>query len=174
MRDVRVCGHSLAVGRSCVHVHGVPHRHSHTWQLGDARYERVNGHLVNMETGEVVGDWPEIDVTGFLSSGNHIRVLELYLPGFAQAIELVREEARMLNAPNGFDWHYRSPTHIYGSDSSGHSVEFDRATGRVTRLYSVNERRQAVDYAQRFGPTKASRKLGVPVNTIKSWAKRGA
>ena len=72
----------------------------------------------------------------------------------------------MLNAPDGYRWYYKSPTHIYGDDGHGHAVEFDRNAGKVIRLYSVNERREAVAYARRFGAAKAARKFEIPPATI--------
>ena len=191
---IEACSRPLSRGRTCVHVKGAPaigykncgeqdcahghalpapHRHSHTWQQGDARYCQVNDYRVDMETGEISGEWPEIDMTGLRASDDHIRVLELHFPGFAEAMERTRKEAEMLNAPNGYRWYYTSPTHIYGDDPSGHAVEFERVTGKITRLYSVNQRHEAVDYAQRFGAAKASRKLDIPQRTVRSWAERG-
>ena len=79
-KPVEKCNHSLLGGRSCGHVKGSPrivyepcpykeekcnhghaipgtiHRHSHTWQQGDARYEDTDGKRIDMETGEVVGN----------------------------------------------------------------------------------------------------------------------
>ena len=80
------CNHPLADDRTCIHVkdapgiryercpsresYGIlsddkcwhpfakdkPHRHSHTWQLGDARLAVIGGKYINLETGEFAGN----------------------------------------------------------------------------------------------------------------------
>jgi hypothetical protein len=140
--------------------------------MGDARLGVVAGYLTYMDTGEIAGEWIQVDIAGLTPSDNKFRVLELYLPGFVQGLERVREEARKLNAPTGFDWHYRSETHFYGHDSAGHTVQWDKTSNKLTRLYSVNDRRRSVEYASRFGAAKSGRKYQIPAATIRKWTQR--
>jgi hypothetical protein len=74
--------------------------------------------------------------------------------------------------PANVRWHYRTTDIAIGVDEHGNDVRYDRQTGKLSRIYSQNQRKDAVEYAGRFGATKASRKFDIPVETIRSWAKR--
>ena len=176
------CDHSLFGGRSCCHVKGHSRRHSHTWQPGDARYLEIDEKLIDMETGEVVGycgglgDEVIKDIIQERDShqpspeekqAKARRVLEMY--GFNIPDKPQRVHA---SPPRGYSWHYEGDYKAIGVDTLGHNVEFDFTNGKVQRIYSVNQRREAVDYARRFGAARASRKLDIPAATIRSWASR--
>jgi hypothetical protein len=51
-------------------------------------------------------------------------------------------------------------------------VSFDFISGEIKRIYSLNQRQRAVDYARLLGATQAARKLKIPVATIRSWTRR--
>ena len=172
------CWHPFAKGRS--------HRHSHTWQMGDARYSRVGDKLVDMETGEVTGIWPNgapqvIERVKAARAGwteadtraNARRVLRLHgfkLPdndGYAAPVDHIME------AKITVEWHYQGASGwAYGTDQAGHNYELSPA-GKLSRLYSLNERHDAMAYMGRFGASKAARKFDIPQRTIRSWAERG-
>jgi len=180
-----VCNHPLFGGRSCCHVRGHAGRHSHTWQPGDARYLDIDDKLTDMETGEVVGYTGDLghriieEITGQRinqpeptpaeKQAKARRVLE------TQYGATFRDCGPVHAYPptKGYKWHYEGTFKAFGKDASGHNVEFSFETGRVSRIYSLNARREAVDYARRLGATKASRKFDIPVATIRSWTERG-
>ena len=176
------CDRPLSNWRWCCHVRGHAGRHSHTWQPGDARYLDIDDKLVDMETGEVVGYGEGLgqriieeivaERIGNPPSREEIqakarRVLKMY--GFT-----IPDEFKVAHAspPKGYDWYYEGDTKAMGVDTSGHTVEFDFTNGKIQRVYSLNQRREAVDCARRLGATKASQKLDIPVETIRTWAKR--
>ena len=217
---IEVCNHPLSNGRTCCHVKGAPaigyelcplkgsygpgaddrcwhafaknepHRHSHTWQLGDARYGTSSGKLVDLETGEFRGNAefgtdeiikgiqagpfhckPELDPG---MQANARRVLRLYgfnLPDdddYAVPVDHLTEAGIMV------EWHYRGASGwSYGKDQEGRNYEMS-PEGRLKRIYSLNERGETVTYAQRFGAARAARKFDVPAGTIRSWINRSA
>ena len=178
------CNRPLFGGRTCCHVKGHDRRHSHTWQPGDARKLDIDDKILDMETGEIAGYSGDLaqriigEITGERITGPQPsrgevqakarRVLEMQY-GFKIPDNPKRVYA---SAPKGYDWHYEGDRKAIGVDASGHDVEFDFTSGKVQRIYSVNQRREAVAYASRLGPTQASRKLDIPVETIRTWAKR--
>ena len=170
---IDVCNRPLSHGKFCCHVRWHLTRHSHTWQPGNARYDRVNGHVVDMETGEVVAAHRD-DTSRVIEAiradngaSDSRRVLQLYLPGFKDII-------RPLDPPvnSGYQWHYRTLAIAIGTDDTGRDVEFDRNTGKLHRIYSVNDRREAILCARRLGAAKAGRKFGIPDATIRGWVNR--
>jgi hypothetical protein len=178
---IEQCNHPLSRGRSCCHVKGHAGRHSHTWQQGDARYLDIDDKIIDMETGEVVGysgdlghriidtlaserkepapDEKQAKARRVLERQYGARIPENYGPVYAVP-------------PDGYDWHYEGTYRAYGTDSIGHSVEFDFRTGKVQRIYSQNQRKEVVSYARASTAAKASRKFGIPAGTIRSWMKR--
>src|SRR5579859_2224821 len=178
------CNHPLFGGRSCCHVRGHSGRHSHTWQPGDARYLDIDDKLIDMETGEVAGYTGELgqriaeEITGERitnppptpeeKQAKARRVLEVqYGAKFFDDLTPVHA-----SPPKGYNWHFEGDTKAIGVDTSGHDVEFDFTSGKTTRIYSVNQRRAAVDYARRFGPAKAAGKYDIPLATVRSWTRR--
>ena len=183
MKAIERCDHPLLHGRSCCHVkgHGLYSRHSHTWQLGDARYVDIDDKIIDMETGEVVG----------YSGGLGQQIIEALInERRPESIEDKQARARRTLElqygfdipdplptphtipPKGYAWHYEGDTKAFGTDNDGHDVAFDFTSGKTQRIYSVNQRREAVEYARRFGDTKASRKFDIPAKTISSWKGR--
>jgi hypothetical protein len=170
---IEVCNRPLARDRFCCHVKGHLTRHSHTWNTGNARYGSVNGYLTDMETGEVVAvdsdDTSRVIELGRAgnSASDPRRVLELYLPGFNDTV-------KPLDPPEGskYRWHYQTLAIALGTDESGRDVEFDRHTGKIHRIYSVSERREAILCARRLGAAKTARKFNIPDATIRSWVNR--
>jgi hypothetical protein len=61
----------------------------------------------------------------------------------------------------------------YGITTDGHDVRRDDATGRISRMYSMTQKRDAVEVVREYGLSAASRKLDIPRPTLKSWATRG-
>jgi hypothetical protein len=178
------CNRPLFSGRTCCHVKGHDGRHSHTWQRGEARYLDIDERIIDMETGEVagysgdlaqriIGEITGARITGPQPSRDEIqakarRVLEMQY-GFNIPDRSQRVYA---SAPTGYDWHYEGETKAIGIDASGHDVEFDFTSGKVQRIYSVNQRSEAVAYARRFGTTKAAQKFDIPVRTVTTWKSR--
>jgi hypothetical protein len=178
-----VCGYQLTNDRTCCHTQGHSGKHSHTWQTGDARYLTIDEKLIDMETGEVVG------YTGGLAK----RVIEEIVDGRIDAELPKREDtqARALRTlqvqygykgsaddnhhpcyaspPTGYSWHYEGVYRALGTDSGGHDVEFEFSSGKLSRIYSINQRRDAVNYARRYGTAKAAAKYDIPAATIRSW-----
>lgn len=69
-------------------------------------------------------------------------------------------------------FHYHGASgYSYGTNSKGHDVAVS-AKGRIERIYSVNQRQEAVDFGQRFGAAKSSRKFDIPAATIRKWMQR--
>lgn len=195
---MEVCGHPLTCGRTCCHLSGHAGRHSHTWQRGAARYEDIDCKMIDMETGEVTGytgglaqriietitgerDDPGFQPTPGEKRAKARRVLEVQygfkfplegeydvLPGDSTVAVPAGESIMARNC----NWHWKGTDKAIGTDQAGHDVEFDYQSGKVTRIYSQNDRREAVSYARRFGPAKASRKLNIPAGTIRSWINR--
>jgi hypothetical protein len=126
-----------------------------------------------MESGEVVAvDSDDTSrVIEILSAGNGVsdprRVLELYLPGFNDTVKPLDPPAG-----GGYTWHYQTLAIALGTDDAGRDVEFDRNTGKLHRIYSVSERREAILCARRIGASKAGRKFGIPDATIRGWVSR--
>ena len=73
---------------------------------------------------------------------------------------------------SGYQWHYQTLAIAIGTDDTGRDVEFDRNTGKLHRIYSVNDRREAILCARRLGAAKAGRKFGIPDATIRGWVSR--
>jgi hypothetical protein len=176
------CNHPLSRGRKCCHVKGHGRRHSHTWHLGDARYEHIGNCLLDMETGEVIGQW--LDGVSRISAEvkqsrrareDALRALWNHLPGFTVPqgpLSALRWED-VEGAPMDINFHYHGESGwSYGTDTNGHDVSVSPG-GKVERVYSVNQRQEAVSCARRFGAAKASRKFDIPVKTIRTWVNRG-
>jgi hypothetical protein len=70
------------------------------------------------------------------------------------------------------EWHYRGKLVWMGRDAEGHDYEKDARTGNVTRVYSANDKRDAVALAAEHGVTAAARKTGIPWSTLKNWVAR--
>jgi hypothetical protein len=188
VKSIRRCNHPLSGGRLCCHVQGHDGRHSHTWQQGDARYLDTDDKIIDTETGEVVGycgDLADEAIAEIIAGRGAFhrkpeldperqakarRVLEVqYGATFFDDITPARAKPP---AGNGYRWHYEGAMKAIGTDGNGHDIEFDFASGKVQRIYSASQRRQVVDYARRLGATSASRKFDIPVETIRTWAKR--
>ena len=214
---IKRCNHALPGGRTCCHVKdaplirylpcsdihgpeggdrcyhpvittGKPHRHSHSWQLGEARYGVIGGQLINMETGEVAGYTGGLggQVIGDITTGpfhykpeldpaaqaNARRVLRLYgfdLPDDDYVIPV----SDHVKAGIMVSWHYHGASGwSYGTDQEGHNYEMS-PEGKLKRIYSLNERGQAVAFARQAGPAKAARKFDIPPATVRSWMSRG-
>lgn len=187
---VETCNVPLANSRTCVHTVGVPHRHSGTWQDGDAKaLGFTDGRTVDMETGELTGFFPPVDAQA-------IRLdIERELDSEAKR----REHARnVLRNQYGFDvdtaepspgplplsppevfrgmritWHHHAGNVSYGVTDKGHDVMFNGATERLSRIYCFRQRRDSAEYARRFTPAAASRKFDIPAATIRKWMERG-
>jgi hypothetical protein len=161
------------------------HRHSHTWQLGDARYAVTGGKLVDLETGEFRGNaefgtgeiiqdiragrasWTEAE-----KQANARRVLRLYGSNLPDDDDYVVPVSDVTKAAIMVEWHYHGPSGwSYGQDQDGHNYEMS-PEGRLKRIYSLNERSETVTYAQRFGAARAAGKYGIPAGTIRSWMTR--
>jgi hypothetical protein len=139
-----------------------------------------------METGEVTGEWTlgASQVIGQVKAeraawteaatrANARRVLRLYgfkLPdndGYAAPVDHITEAGITV------EWHYQGASGwSYGTDQDGHNYELSPA-GKLSRIYSLNERHDAMAYMGRFGASKAARKFDIPQRTIRSWAERG-
>lgn len=178
--DIR-CWHPFAKKES--------HRHSDTWLHGDARLVRAGDWLADSGTGEKVQalPWP-LDIIGETRRGPFYsrpdldpnrqadarRALRLTVFSFAldnddYAVEITNPTEVKV----AVEWHYHSASGwSYGHDQAGHNYELS-PEGRLKRIYSLNERREAVTYAQRFGPARAARKFDIPPGTVRSWASRG-
>jgi hypothetical protein len=178
------CNHPLFIGRSCVHVKGHDGRHSHTWQQGDARYLDIDDKLIDMETGEVVGytgDLAHKIIEEIVGKPFH-RKPELDPDRQAKARRVLETQygARFRDCgpvhayppTDGYRWHYEGTFKAFGTDRDGNDVEFDFHGGKVRRIYSLNQRTDAVAYARRFGVPAASRKFGIPAGTIYAWKDR--
>lgn len=215
--EIRQCNKYLLGGGVCVHVkdspriayeeyesygvnspfdieykrgYGVPdttHRHSHSWQPGDARYPDIDGYIIDMETGEVVGDYEDLGQEAIKeiikNQGIYYRKPELNPNMQSKAREAlvkmygfqIPEEFKSrstLPPAKGYKWHYKGTHTAIGVDDQGHNVEYDYTTEKVHRIYSLNERREAVAYARRFGATKAAKKFDIPYSTLNNWARR--
>jgi hypothetical protein len=70
-------------------------------------------------------------------------------------------------------WHHvtRDGRH-YGTDASGHDVLWDQSTGRLGRIYSTYQRREAVRLADMFGVAASARELDIPRKTVATWVRR--
>jgi hypothetical protein len=186
MREVIArCDHPLSGGRTCCYVKGHDGRHSHTWQPGDARYLDIDGRLIDMETGEVVGYSGDLghriieQITGERigrpepspeeKQAKARRVLETqYGARFPE-----KQAPCHAVPPKGYTWHYEGTFHLYGRDHNGNDVAYDFRDGKVRRIYSLRQRREAVEYARKSGASEAARKLGIPRKTIVTWMGRG-
>jgi hypothetical protein len=184
---VESCEAPLSHGRACVHTAGIPHRHSHTWQEGDARMVAFSdGRVINMESGELAGCFPPVDAQGL----RHDLDEELSTQGQGQehAKSVLRQYGFKVDSPRPFqdfseeemnlstlnvNWHYSSGYASYGVTDQGHDVMRVNATGRVSRIYSPRAKQDAVDYARRFTAAAASRKFSIPVKSIRTWMTRG-
>jgi len=188
---IEQCGHPLAYGRRCVKLKGHQEmtlfsgaddrKHAHTWQYGDAKIGTHNNHLVNFETGEVIGDYYEIEASRFRpkadkSREDALRVLRNHLPGFREAERDGWKGGTMAaHAPTiHATWYYSSGDRSFGVTDDGHDVVYDFSTGRVQRIYSINQKREAIEAAKEFGLTVAAKKYGIPKTTISAWIKRGS
>lgn len=179
VNDVR-CWHSFPKNKS--------HRHSSTWLHGDARYVKAGDWLADPETGEKIEalPWP-LDIIGETRRGPFYSRpeldparragarLALRLTVFSFALDnddyavLVSNPAEVKIT---VEWHYHGGSGwSYGRDQAGHNYEMS-PEGKVKRIYSMNESREAVAYAGQFGPAKAARKFDIPVDTIRSWKRR--
>lgn len=179
-----VCATPLTRGRRCVHVRGHASRHSHTWHYGDARFLAVGGRLVNMQTGEFAGLWLDDSsrIVGQVKAGSRTRVdalrtLRGHLPGFkvpkGPLVELGWDDAKERPVSESIVFHYHGHSgYSYGRNRAGHDVSVS-PRGKTERLYTLNQRRDAVEFAGRFGAAKAARKFDIPAATIRSWARRG-
>jgi hypothetical protein len=71
------------------------------------------------------------------------------------------------------NFHYHGASgYSYGTNVKGHDVMVS-PEGRVTRIYSLNRKADAVAYAGRFGAAKSARKFDIPAGTIRKWVQRG-
>ena len=68
------------------------------------------------------------------------------------------------------DWHYTSPLIWFGRSPEGHDYALER--GRITRVYSLRERQEALAVVSDYGLSAASRKTGIPRTTLKNWHTR--
>lgn len=182
---IEQCNQPLSRGRVCVHVKDVSYRHSHSWQLGDARYLDVDGKRVDMETGEVVArtdfgteqiiaevkaeraTWTREEVQAHAR-----RVLEgqygFKLPEDAFPIEADEPPAETVNV----NYHHHGMSGwSYGTCEKGHSYERS-PEGRLRRIHSRNERIEVVEYAKEHTAAEASRKFDIPVKTVRTWVNR--
>jgi hypothetical protein len=179
--DIRSCCVPLTGGRACVHVEGHAIRHSHTWHYGDARYAHIEDYLIDMETGEVAGEWRD-DTSRVIAEVRQVsrtredslRVLRNHLPGFREPsgeLPALRWDD-LEGKPMDINFHYHGESGwSYGTTTAGHNVEVSPA-GKVKRIYSLNERAEVVTFAGRVGPGKASKKFDIPAGTIRSWMGR--
>jgi hypothetical protein len=172
------CWHPFAKDRS--------HRHGHTWQMGEARYVATGGKVIDMETGEVTGnaEFGTDQIIGKIRPGRDSRnradiiadagrVLRLYGFNLPDDDSYAVPVSDHMKADIMVNWHYHGASGwSYGTDQDGHNYELS-PEGKLGRIYSPNERREAVDYMRKFGPAKAVRKFGAPRRTIRSWAERG-
>jgi hypothetical protein len=149
-------------------------RHSHTWHLGDARYGIYGPRILDMETGEVIGDsWADFNAADFRGDYDPLRVLELYgIEGIEmELIEIVPDKT----LPTvGYRWSFRGERHVYGVNDKGFSVEFDKDSGKIMRLVSPNERERIVRSARSWGAAKVARKYDLKPATVRQWMGRAA
>jgi len=135
-----------------------------------------------METGEVRG-YTEFGIDGIIEGirgeraealANARRVLRLYgwvVPDGINVVTIPEGKAAVIAL--AVDWYYHGASGwSYGRDESGHNYE-QSPGGKLKRIYSLNQRNEAVAYARRYGAAKAGRKYDVPAKTIRSWMNRG-
>lgn len=178
------CDRTLLYGRTCCRVKGHGGKHLHTWQTGDARYLEIDEKLIDMETGEVTGYCGELGqrILEEIIAERDSRKPESREQVQAKARRTLKmqygfditEQRQPVHAapPKGYRWHYEGTYKAYGTDDSGNDVEFDFRSNRVSRIYSVNQRREAIAYARRYGSVKAAQKFGIPSATIRQWIVR--
>ena len=80
------------------------------------------------------------------------------------------EDGVTITIPDGITPYYVTPEAAYGFDAHGHDVEV--RDGKVTRIYSQNQRKDAIADAREMGAAAASRKHDIPAETIRSWLGR--
>lgn len=184
------CGKALPKGRRCVKLKGheeivlqsgkSDERHSYTWQMGDAAIVVwPDGRTVDMGTGELLCEGLDLFSEGTrfpYTASAPIEVLRNYLPGFREAEDHEWKSDTMTAIATPVieaDYYYHGNGISIGRTREGYTVSRYDKSGKVERIYSVDERQSAVDLARQIGLTAASLKLDVPRNSIKSWMRRG-
>lgn len=84
-----------------------------------------------------------------------------------QVITVNVEDEDVMVIPAGITPYYRSPTLVAGFDQDGHDVEV--RDGKVTRMFSLNEKAAAVRDADENGASSAAKKLGVSRQVVQGW-----
>ena len=80
------------------------------------------------------------------------------------------EDGVTITIPDGITPYYVTPEAAYGFDAHGHDVEV--RDGKVTRIYSQNQRQEAIAAAELKGVAATAQELDIPVKTIRSWLGR--
>jgi hypothetical protein len=164
-----------------------------------------DGRIVNMETGELVGDLPPVDARAIrldmlppeaktaagpkpMPPDFHSGPWPYWCPHAAGDMWACRAcnygyeyadgpegtaMASVIALGDGATWHYSGDGMRVGVDAQGRDVRQDLKTGKVSRIYSVQMRRDAVEFAERFGAAHASRKFHIPAKTVQGWVNRG-
>jgi hypothetical protein len=70
-------------------------------------------------------------------------------------------------------WHYQGDLIWAGLDVEGRDVIKDVKTGKIERAYSRAEKVDALQLAEEYGLSAASRKTGIPRTTLNNWRARG-
>jgi hypothetical protein len=208
VQSIGRCNRPLAEGRVCVHVKDAPaigyehcgdaqcwhpyrlprlHRHSHSWQLADARRADIDGREIVMETGEVVAytgfgtgeitreirarreNWTTAAIQ--LNARRALRLNGWTIPDDINAVTIAAEKAAAIVDTVKWSYHGASGW-SYGQDDDGRNYELS-PDGKLKRIYSLSQRNEAVAYARRLGAAKGGRKYDIPAKTIRSWMSRG-
>jgi hypothetical protein len=162
------CGEPLLKGRTCCKTKGHDDKHSHTWHQGDARVTTIGLREVNMETGELLGEIASAPLG--LRPGRPLDVLRT-MYGITppdDRLVITGEPMETLEAT----YHYTAARHSFGVTVNGWDVRRDDITGKVTRIHSLNEKRDALALVSEYGLSAASRKTGISRNTLKAWRDR--
>lgn len=178
--DVQRCDQPLSGGKTCCHVEG--HKdfedqqgktiaHSHTWHHGAAGNVYTDQYIIGGETGEILGDNWTLDYPSYRSPkhGTVDDARRVLANQYGFNFDITAALPLERRPPSNFEWHYRGDTHYYGIDSNGYDVEWSETTGKVKRVYSINQKRQAARYAKRYGLANAVRKFNIPKQQIHSW-----
>lgn len=128
---------------------------------------RERDRLIDAKTGEVIYIERE-------QRARARRTLELYGFNVIDPKPFAAFSREELEPPTWVSWHYTGIEYMYGTDDAGHDYRYGFATGKTTRITSLNERAAATAYARIHGAAKASRRYGIPAATVRQWIHRAA
>lgn len=133
---------------------------------------------IHPATGEILLDTSQPEPRPAQTRDDALRVLKNYLPGFKEPAgplpELPFEDIPAVEVTHpDVNWHYHGPSgHSLGRDDRGRDYE-SSPDGKLTRIYSLSQKRQSVAFANIHGAAKAARKYDIPAVTIRKWITRG-